>query len=203
MVVATFTACSSHDAAELPVIDDVPPRADSGDSPPPLAVTVAVEGRSAHDILELSDAAMRQQPAVTVTIEEFAEKTSTNTTSFDVLPEQFATRPDLDSGNIDILRQLVDRVAGGFRRISPIETTNLGVTPARDARIIGAGQVDGRDAWVIWYRYTAPSIESPYDVWRFEWIAQDDFTLLRQVSDWFDPWGPAGWRLDLSVSPSS
>lgn len=201
LVLGAFAACSSDETPDLPVVEDFPPRASGPDAELPEAATVHVTGYSAMDLIERSDSAMKDVPAVSVEIETFYGAQSQDTRTLTLLPLQYSTDPRLVSGDPSVMRRILDRTAGGFQRSGELMASALAVTPARDARILGTGTVDGRDAWVVWHRYTAPSVESPFEVWRIEWIAQDDFTLLRQISDTFDPWGPAEQREVLTVTP--
>jgi len=69
------------------------------------------------------------------------------------------------------MSRILDRAAGGFRGDDG-GLNEQRVTPARDARILAVGQVGNRDAWVVWHRYTAtplhrytaPSVESLFDI---------------------------------------
>lgn len=66
-------------------------------------------------------------------------------------------------------------------------------TTAQDVRVIGTTTVDGRPAWVIWYRRVVYGVEGPVRVWYTEWLDRDTLWLLRQASTTDDPLGqPVG-----------
>jgi hypothetical protein len=116
------------------------------------------------------------------------------TRQLQISPETAWNEPREDPGDFRTILSVSDRAAGGFaflRSGVSIPSSLLLLTAARDARMIVSAEIDGRNAWVIWYRYTAPSPETPFEVWRTEWIDQADFRLLQQTTDSLDPLGSA------------
>ncbi|MEO8541621.1 MAG: hypothetical protein ABI577_17910, partial [bacterium] len=63
--------------------------------------------------------------------------------------------------------------------------------PAKIERL-GMEPYDGAVAWKLRYRYLSGSIEGAYPVEVTEWIAADDYRLLRAEREVFDPFGLVG-----------
>ncbi len=175
-------------ASSLPVVEEAVAREVSAAGGPPAAFFRA-DDLSAAEMLYASDLAMRTVSEVRVAITQTLPDGSVSSTaerrpdlSHDVKPDEC----DLQS----VIRQYADRSAGGLGRQCLDPAFERGVTPAIDIRFIGEAAVDGVDAWVLWYRFEAPSVEGPFTRWRTEWIAKSDLRLLRQVEENDDPYAP-------------
>lgn len=70
--------------------------------------------------------------------------------------------------------------------------TGMGASAPADVEILRDELYEGEQTWVIRFRYDSPSVEGPYPVEYTEWIAQDDYRLLRQEIEQFDPFGFVG-----------
>jgi hypothetical protein len=67
-----------------------------------------------------------------------------------------------------------------------------GATRPDEVERLGKVTYDGIAAWQIRYRYDEPSIEGAFPVEVTEWIARDDYRLLRAEREIFDPYGLVG-----------
>lgn len=70
-----------------------------------------------------------------------------------------------------------------------------GATAPEDVEILREEQYEGKDAWIIRFQYRLPSIEGPYPREHTEWVAKDDFRLLRQEIETYDPFGFVGQEI--------
>jgi len=64
-----------------------------------------------------------------------------------------------------------------------------------EVEILGKETVGDIEAWVVRYIYMQPSFEGPFPVGHTEWIATDDFRLLRIETEQWNPWGFKGQRV--------
>lgn len=74
---------------------------------------------------------------------------------------------------------------------------HTGATGIEEVELLGDEVYQGTDAWVIRFRYLLPSWEGPFPIEHTEWIAKEDYRLLRQELEQFDPYGFVGQRVVL------
>ncbi len=72
-----------------------------------------------------------------------------------------------------------------------------GATAPEVFELLGIQTIDGEDAWVIRYAFSYPSIEGRIPVEDTEWIAKDDYRLLRREREAFDPFGFVGQLVEV------
>ncbi|MCK9519201.1 MAG: hypothetical protein M0R74_09310 [Dehalococcoidia bacterium] len=70
--------------------------------------------------------------------------------------------------------------------------SDTGATGPDDVELVGEELYEGEAAWVIRFRYLLPSVEGPFPREHTEWIAKDDYRLLRQELEVYDPYGFVG-----------
>lgn len=85
-----------------------------------------------------------------------------------------------------------DRFAVRSLGATAVYGTEMGASAPADVEILRDEMYEGERAWVIRFRYALPSVEGPYPVEHTEWIAQDNYRLLRQEIEQFDPFGFIG-----------
>jgi hypothetical protein len=153
----------------------------------PLAVS-APGAPAALDLLERSDRAMR---SVTLAVVETHTRALNHHQFADLnlrsVVEVIPGMPDrrhvvavYDHGQrqTDLGLAPTDAFAGFTRR----SDSDSHREPVRDARLLGADSLRGRDTWVIWYSFFNQLNDICGPVWRTEWIDAETFRLLRQVT---------------------
>lgn len=63
--------------------------------------------------------------------------------------------------------------------------------------LLGSETIGGEEAWVIRYAFSYPSIEDPIQVEDTEWIAKDDYRLLRREREQLDTFGFRGQYVEV------
>jgi len=72
-----------------------------------------------------------------------------------------------------------------------------GATAPEIFELLGSETIGGQEAWVIRYAFSYPSIENPVQVEDTEWIAKDDYRLLRREREQFDAFGFIGQVVEV------
>jgi hypothetical protein len=73
------------------------------------------------------------------------------------------------------------RLAGGNEFLSYTRRSGHELEEVREARLLGADSIRGKDAWVIWYFSFNYLNDRCGPIWRTEWIDMQTLRLLRQV----------------------
>lgn len=188
--------------------------ADGAAQPDALSATVAPTPTSdpltAEEILLRSEDATAQETAIRVeavtwfpggdpppTAVEVREYRGEMLTTMRILSPQEAGGSACEPIAFDVPSPLATRSRGALAIYDGPGHQDHGASAPESFELLGEDTFEGTSSWIVRYAFSYPSIETPILAERTEWIANDDFRLLKTEIEQFDDFGFQGQFVEV------